>query len=74
MYSSTRVGRELNINARNRCSTAVNLSQLYGAWLPKGALVQDVKPDLLSFQLGGLPVRGKPVQIARLSIGETQVL
>lgn len=49
------MGRELNINAQNRCSAAFSLSQLYGVWLPKGAPAQGVKSDLPDLQLLGVP-------------------
>jgi len=55
MYSLTGVGRELSINAQKNYSAAVSLSQLYRAWLPEGALMQDVKSDLLISQLLGGP-------------------
>lgn len=61
MYSFKGVGRELNINAQNRCSAAVSLSQLYGAWLPKGAHIQDVQSDLLDAQLLGGPLSPREI-------------
>lgn len=75
MYSFTGVGRELNINAQNRCSAAVSLSQLNGAWLPKGACIQDVKSDLPDCSCWeDPPVRGKSTETARVSTWEAQIL
>lgn len=49
----------ININAQNRCSAAVSVSQLREAWLPKGARIQNVKSHLLGRQFLGEPPQSK---------------
>lgn len=64
------------MNAQNRCTSAMTLSQLYEAWLPKGACIQGVKSDLLDLQLqrGPHKVWGMSTETVRVSTWEAQAL